>query len=239
MTKAKSKPAKVAAILTKRHDGLSLANVDTDSITVEEFDYESFEVILPAVTLAILKTHDYDHEVIAEETTQAEWDALDEDERDRYVREFQGTLGYDQWRDGFNPIMLYYWPVALPHGANTGVIVDLFERLSIACSLLEIHDDTALRETVGEGYAIVLTGGGMNLCDHLVAAYLACGNVPPTRLLTGLTGVISERMLARIEPRLKQAFASAEGWMQNELSRIKRNKAALFGSKREGVNAHA
>lgn len=103
---------------------------------------------------------------------------FEEDELEDEVERFQQSDAYFEWKDGFEPVMNYYWPVDLAYGVSPSAAAERIEQYGGATSLVYI-------ESVNT-YAIVLTGGGMDLSWDICAAYICCGCIPPSRLLLGL-----------------------------------------------------
>lgn len=223
MTKAKSaKP-----ILRAPRNGLGHGNTNAKAVMVDEFDWEAFEIIYPPLTLDAIKQYDYKHEVIAAETTQADFDALDEEERERYFEAFRDTDGFSEMEDAFRPIMLYFWPLFM-HGRDPVKVAELIDEFAPAVSLVELSDRRDLKNAVGEDYALCLSGGGMNLSDHLALAYICAGAIPPLELLTGLSGVMSEDRLARCKGALDAAYKAAKASLKNDIDRLTRERKTLF-----------
>lgn len=120
----------------------------------------------------------------------ADPDARVDDSSDLFDAFWQSD-GADEWRDSFDPMMNYGWPVYLGYEPDVRAIATKIDQMGIACSLIEISGG-AYGETT---YEIALTGGGMNLADHLFAAYLACEQVPPIALLENMGGCLPSSLL--------------------------------------------
>lgn len=195
------------ATIQRPRFGLSLQWLDADARQVDWQDVygenaDGYELQLPAPTYGDWSENAScapDHvERIAKRSPRRKLSDADRDA-------FEQTDAYYQWRDGFEPMMNYAWPVSLAYGHNLQSAVDAMSEHASACVLIELSED-ARAALFGDGsdapeYVIALTGGGMNLSDHIAAAYLACGCVPPSRILSGLAGVISPEKARRLPLR--------------------------------------
>lgn len=205
---------------------LGFGNTDQKAVTVDDFDYEGFEIVLPPVTFDIIKQYDFDHEILESSQDEKFWNALPLNERDALIDEFTDSTGWHEWRDSFNPMMLYYWPLFL-HGSSAEHVAELMDEFAPNCSLLRIEGDS-LRQTVGEDYAIVLTGGGMDLSDNLAAAYLCAGSVPPIELLKGLSNTVRGGKVKTLGPPLRVAYRQAKAALRSDIERLDRESKAVF-----------
>ncbi|UTC28493.1 hypothetical protein GURKE_04910 [Brevundimonas phage vB_BpoS-Gurke] len=125
------------------------------------------------------------------------------------IEAFEQTDGYDEWRDSFDPMMNYAWPVDLRY-TSSDELYDIAQRLNtwgLAIVLIERSDDPYEETT----YEFALTGGGMDMSDHIAGAYLAAGQVPPLRILEGLSGCFPSGLVPRLP--LDQALARAHQWL--------------------------
>ena len=141
-------------------------------------------------------------------------DAQVEDEDLR--EEFGQSDGGDEWRDSFDPVMNFGWAVDLRYTDSDELkaIAGRFEAWGLACSLIEISGGDYGEET----YEIALTGGGMNLSDHLAAAYIACGHVPPIRLLDNLSGSFPSSLVPRLP--MPEVIERAADWLRAKADRM-------------------
>jgi len=188
--------------------GLSIRHLDSDSRHVDWSDLrdeceDGYSVILPSPTYGDWQDRDSNPPAhINRRSARAVMNDADSEA-------FQETQAYDEWRDSFEPMMNYAWPVTLAYGVSVDDAVALIEQHGGACSLIELGEEAGERLYGDDApeYVIALTGGGMNLSDHIAAAYLACGCVPPERILSGLAGVISPEKARRLP--LQTAYREA------------------------------
>ncbi len=136
----------------------------------------------------------------------------DEDLREEF---WQSDAG-DEWRNSFDPMMNFGWPGDLRYTDSDELkaIAGRFEEWGLACSLIEVSPGDDEEET----YEIALTGGGMNLADHLAAAYIACGQVPPIRLLDNLSGSFPSSLVKRLP--MVEVIERAADWLRAKASRM-------------------
>lgn len=218
--------------------GFSLQFVDAAARHVDWSDYcegDDFTLILPPPTCADVRDNapDLAAEWWPGDDAPADgWDSpLCDSERD----EFEESDGFAEWLDGFAPMMNYAWPVAMAYnGPDAETAAALIEKLAGACVLIELGEDMATRlygdDNDAPDYVIALTGGGMDLSDHIAAAYLACGCVPPWRLLTGLSGVFYADSVAKARALpLRQAYADAADAFRSRADRLLQECGRIFG----------
>jgi len=188
--------------------GLSVRHLDSEARNIDwgdvrgEYD-DGYSVILPDPTYGDWQERDSNPPArIARRSARS---VMNDDDR----AEFEQTEAHDEWRDSFEPMMNYAWPVSLAYGVGLKEAVALIERHAGACSVIELSDEAGERLYGDDApdYIIALTGGGMNLSDHIAAAYLAFGCIPPERVLSGLAGVISKEKARRIP--LQAAYREA------------------------------
>lgn len=197
-------------------------------------DCEGWRVILPPITPDIVDEY--------APATLAYWiEENGEPERggeapDGLREEFEGTQEFDEWRASFDPVMSYVWPVSLSYGhAGTEEAARLISEFAPACSLIEFSEEMGAL-IWGDGsdapeYGIALSGGGMDLSDELALAYMACGCVPPYRLLSGLhqIGESAREALERSGAPIRQAYAKAASHARHKADNLDREAARLFG----------
>jgi len=125
---------------------------------------------------------------------------------------FEGDDNYHEWRDGFHPAMNYVWPLDSVENARHSEqgLADMVARAG-CCVLVQIGDE----------YGIALTGGGMDLSDHIVRAYVNCGYMPPLCLIENAYawGKLTDTERANVASRAK-SFLSAQ------IGRIDQNATA-------------
>lgn len=217
---------------------LSLANMDQESRPVDWSAHEDsdpsesygvplvyerdYEIMLPTPTFGIVSDYAAD---LLNKRQQATADKnpsrpLPDDLRD----EFEQSDGYHEWKQTFDPMMNFVWPVCLGYEVGAQEAADLIEEFASACVLVSFTDS----DKIGEEYGIALTGGGMNLADHLAIAYLCCGSVPPQRLLSQLPGVIDSYKLETCGAPLRKAYAAAAKFYKRRADEMKRDAARVF-----------
>lgn len=188
-----------------------------EEYTREDWDTDSDDERAEMVVAYLKDINEYDTRKRAY-YENAGWDAVDD--YDEILDEYRQTRNYDEWADGFFPMMNAYWPVDLPYGADEEEIATKIDKLAGCASLVEID---------GIGYAIVMPGGGMDLSWDLAAAYLCCGVIPPVRLLEGLPIFGSDvPMNKELRPLLAVAFDKAIGWAERKAARLREEKAKWF-----------
>lgn len=213
--------------------GFSLQWIDATARQVDWSEFredEGYMPILPRPTRGDVCEHAGD---LARELwgdiSSADWRIpLDDDEADA----FEADDGWHEWRDGFEPMMNYAWPVSLAYdGPDPETAATLIEAHGGACVLIEFNEEARARlfgeDTDAPEYAIALTGGGMDLSDHIAAAYLACGCVPPSRILSGLSGVIDPGKAARLP--LREAYERAADHLEFRAQRMRTECARVHG----------
>lgn len=218
--------------------GLSLQFVTAESAWVNWSDLyqdgDEYDVALPHPTYGDVQQYapDLFEEWETAAAEQDDCDALSEhlnDElSDPHAAEWQQRDGYDEWTDSYQPAMNYAWPVSLAYGGPS---------LEEAAALIDRHAGACTLVSFGEGnnpfgpefasdtpeYGIALTGGGMDLSDHLAVAYLCCGCVPPERILSGLDNFSGPNESGRLTGNAElicQAFNSARDYLMNRADRL-------------------
>ena len=124
----------------------------------------------------------------------------DADEARAYAaRTFKESDAYEEWARGFLPAMAVLWPCAMT--VTPAKAAEAFRREGLACTPVkgQVHGI--------EVSGIALTGGGMDLSDHIAAAYCLCGQVPPVTVLESALRIRSPRM----EQELLEAAEIAGG----------------------------
>lgn len=102
----------------------------------------------------------------------------DEEALEEAKERFKQSDAFYCWMDGFEPAMNYYWPVELAHDVGPEEAAENIDKFAGSTALVWIKS--------ADTYAIVLTGGGMDLSWDIAAAYVCCGCIPPSRLLMNL-----------------------------------------------------
>jgi len=219
--------------LTAPPHGLSLQFVTAEAMHVDWRELyqngDEYDVALPPVTYADVAERAPDlmeewNRVAVEETGSDYDPAAELDEE--HLDEFRQTQGYDEWADQYQPAMNYAWPVSLAYGGPSAEeaarLIDLYAG---ACTLISFADGSNPfgEDSDAPEYAIALTGGGMDLSDHIAVAYLCCGCVPPERILSGLdnfTGCNRSGKLSAAADLLRDAYARAAEYFRNRASRL-------------------
>ena len=203
---------------------LSLASITNDAVERDWRDlYDSdsgepgWQAILPVVRRSDIEDRasdlwaDFPKE---KALYDVDGDAQVEDEDLR--EEFWQSDAGDEWRDSFDPMMNFGWPVELRYvdSDELKAIAGRFEEWNLACTLIEISGGDDGEET----YEIALTGGGMNLSDHIAAAYIACGHVPPIRLLDNLSGSFPSSLIPHLP--MPEVIERAADWLRSKADRM-------------------
>lgn len=206
---------------------------------------ERYEIVLPPVTLdavrergddvfqAFYERNADDHEARDGQGIELFIQRLKEDEDlfEELVDEFRETDSYEEWRDGFEPMMNFYWPVTLAYGVTAEKAAGLMDEFASVCTLVKME------ESDDDEYGIALSGGGMNLSDKLAVAYLCCGSIPPARLLRSLNGVIDRSYLDVVGEALAMAYKEAADWLRREATILDTEAAAVFARTKESEPA--
>jgi hypothetical protein len=169
---------------------LSPTHVGTTSITLDSavFDAltspENDNVVYPEPTLSVLENYG-----VAPDDLRKSGDAdvpEDEDEALEYAIDLfkDDDSTYYEWKDTNQPMMMFIWPV--DHVSNPKALANLIEEEGLAVVYV---DGTARLDLADGGTAeiehqgFMLTGGGMNLSDHLAMAYILAEYIPPDAIL--------------------------------------------------------
>jgi len=231
---------------------LSVANIGSESRDLpERFDRDSeenYEIILPSITLAHIRERgedifldfyndrsEGDEQPLSEDSSERDRAierfitrlAADEDLFNELVDLFRESDAYGEWRDSYEPIMNFYWPVSPAYRVESQAAADLIDEHAAVCTLVRFGEDD---------FGLALSGGGMDLSDKIAGAYLCCGVVPPVTLLTGLRGVIDASYLAEIDEGLRLAYDRAAEYLSNQVERLGEVAGQLF-EEREAVDA--
>lgn len=209
---------------------LSLASIGVRPIDVEGFheadlggEGQAIELVLPEITFEVAREalDDYHGEGDPRFVRGPEEDA-DEYEA-RIIQAFEEDADVsDQWRDGFFPMMNVMWPVHLAYGVDARDAAARISALAGATALVDYGGDYE------EHLAIVLTGGGMDLSDHLARAYLCCGCVPPLELLENSEVTRFAKASADWRPIFAEAMERADGWLAARRERIASHRAEII-----------
>lgn len=190
-------------------------------------DCEGFDVILPRLTLGDVYERAEDIMTAAQvHTAKRRPYTL---ASDTLADKFGESDGYSDWRDSFEPVMNFVWPVILPYGMDPQDVASRIDRFAGAVSLIYFGEHSAF---CGEEYGLALTGGGQDLSDHLAIAYLCAHQIPPVSLLQGLAGVgMSEHKLASVGAALKIAYRKSAEGLRYRAKRLDVERARVFAPK--------
>lgn len=116
---------------------------------------------------------------IQEALAEAKADFFDPDDEDSplfdAIEQFKDSQEFYEWKDRYEPMMNFIWPVDLGYGVEPEEAAALIDQFAGSTTLVYIQDlDT---------HAIALSGGGMDLSWDIATAYLCCGCLPPVSLL--------------------------------------------------------
>lgn len=130
---------------------------------------------------------------------------------------------FEEWRQGFEPMMSFVWPVMVKDydGATPEGVADLLAIHARAVTLIHFGDNSP---HCPEPYGFALSGGGMDLSDHLVAAYLVAGHVPPLDLLLSVRRNLSAARAAEL--RLIGVYKRAKEFLNMRVTDLAREIAA-------------
>lgn len=192
---------------------LSVVHIGAEARTLNErFDSdgrELYEIALPQPDYQAVDDHASDLIEAACTTAGVEsWDELQPDQQEAVLIQFADSDGYTEWASGFDPMMSFYWPVTPAYKIDLDKAVALMARFAPATTLIEFVNEDDGR------YGIGLNGGGMDLTDHIVIAYLALGCIPPQALLSRVLGVISDRSLVEVGDALLDAHMQAVKYLR-------------------------
>lgn len=216
--------------------GLSLQFVTADSTHVDwgnlgerSRDGIGFRVILPRPTYAAIADHAAD---LLDQWREDDADSVPEDTGETITNDqlddFQASDGYGDWEQSFEPMMNFAWPVSFAYGMqDQEAVASLMDMHAGNTTLIEFNDESNPFgdefDSDAPEYAIALTGGGMDMSDHIAVAYLCCGCVPPERILSGLdgfTGPARSGSLAANADLLAEAYAKAVDFFRHRADRL-------------------
>lgn len=210
--------------LTTPENGLSLQFVTATATevdwTVGDDIFDGYEIVLPTPTYG--EVAELDSDLFLVNPAARDWPLTDDD-----LDTFRNADSFHDYQARAEPMMSYAWPVALAYGLDDEqAVADLIARYAPNCTLVRFpgglggDDDATL--------AIALNGGGMDLSDNIVAAYLCCGCVPPESLLSRQAGVMSAQKRDSLGPILLQAYSRAGEWLEARKAGLAREVDKLF-----------
>ena len=154
---------------------LGLSTFFTESYLVSDSEFEKIRgideemIVYPEVTMEVLEQYDA--------APQPDED-LDEDADDLFEvakERFEDSDAFYEWKDGFVPVSMYLHPCDPFCGDQ-----ELANRLNdLGVAVTYVNGSGS-----GSSYqGFMLTGGGMDLSDHLAMAYVSADCMPPQHLL--------------------------------------------------------
>lgn len=169
--------------LSPNHIGTTSITLDSalfDALTSPETD----AVVHPEPRLSDLEQYD-----MAPDDLRAEGLDVPEDEDDALdfaLDHFKQQDVYYEWKDTHQPMMMYIWPV--DYVDDESKLAQLLADEDLACVYVDgtakLRVEDSRYDTVEVEYkGFMLTGGGMNLADHLAMAYILADYIPPAALL--------------------------------------------------------
>ena len=193
-----------------------------------------YQTVLPAVTLADVDQRAADlFEDFPEEAARLKTDPGAE-ASEELADAFLQSDGYDEFRDSFDPMMNFGWPVFMGMDVDPREAAARMREFAPSCVLIELQDQEI---DVSDSYEIALTGGGMNLADHLFAAYLCCGQVPPLKLLEDLSGCLPSYILPRLP--VVEVYERAAEVMARKMAELDRQCGRIVNSAAEEARKEA
>jgi hypothetical protein len=235
--------------LTSPRHGFSLRFVTADAVWIDWRELyqngDEYEVLTPPATYATVK--EYAPDLFAEWQRIAAQDEVDSPELGSeldsdHADEWQQSDAFEEWRDSYYPVMNYAWPVSMSYGGPSAEeAAALIDRFAGACTLVEFGEGhnpfgPEFASDTPE-FAIALTGGGMDLSDHLAVAYLCCGCVPPERLLNGLDQFSGPSANGRLEENkglLAEAYSRAAEYFRSRAERLERTGVKVCAPQLQG-----
>lgn len=217
-----------ATSLGYAHVSTQAQDIDWEDARGEDLD--GCEVQLPPITYAVIESHAADL-LTPEQARRVEgWSARavafgNTEVSEDLAEAFQESESYYEWKDGFEPMMNFVWPVMIRYGASAERLAGLLEEFAPTVSLVYFGNDST---HCAEEYGFALSGGGMNLSDQLAIAYLCAGHVPPSGLLEQLPGVIEKSKRDQVAGPLRAAYRQAAEWHKTQAKRVLERRASLF-----------
>lgn len=219
---------------------LGFGSLDAQSVPIDWQDafgerqgLEGCEVILPTLTLGDVAERAPDLLTAAQARAAAK--TPDKPAPETLAEAFNDSDARYEWQDSFHPMMNYVYPVFIfdsDGSPSAQLIADRLEQFAPACSLIHFGEHS---DFCPETYGFALTGGGMDLSDHIAAAYLCADQVPPTWILQRLANAgMSERKLARIGASLRAAYRMAARAIKDRARDLEQESARIFKQPTKG-----
>ncbi len=207
---------------------LNYGNTDARAVDVDWAEsFDDYEIIVPAVTFDAI--NDYAPQML-NGMTRRTFDRSPA-KRAAIVKAFEESDIWHEWVDSFRPMMNYAWPLFMG-GRDPAAVATLIDEFAPCCALIEVQHGN-LRDRIGEDYAIALTGGGMDLSDHLVLAYICAEAVPPLTLLRDLARTLRDGGKPGVKPALREAYRLAIAGLQSDINHLKRERSRISGRSKE------
>lgn len=178
----------------------------------QRFDWGSVDNLGDLVTVPELSIEDLEQlSMTPDDLRESGHDVpMADDEALRYASDaFRQTVGYEEWAAGFLPQMAVLWPCQM--AVRPEAAVEAIRREGLACTLVKGQINGT------EVSGIALTGGGMDLSDHIAAAYMLCGQLPPVTVIESALRIGSPKM----EMELVEAAALAADLLDASSSSIR------------------
>lgn len=166
--------------------------IDNAFASPQRFDWSEIGnlrdlVVIPEVSLSDLQAYSFSPDELRDAGH-----GVPDDEGEAFayaLSAFQSSEEAEDWNNGFIPVMSVLWPCSF---ASPEQAAAAFRREMLACTVIrgEAHG--------AEISGIALTGGGMDLSDHLAAAYILCGQVPPVSVMEAALRKPAPRMEAEL-----------------------------------------
>lgn len=205
-------------------DTLYGGSVDIDWSTLRE-NPDSYDIHLPPITADILDNHMSEWR---EQFPESDYD----DEADRLeaaAAEFTASDGWYEWRDDFEPMMNYAYPIDLRYGADREECAANIDALAGCMSLV----------TIGDQDYLALSGGGMDLSWNICAAFIACGCVPPLKYLRNLpaysnNGPYRSNLRPEFAALVVACLPAAAECLRHAADRLEKDAAGLVRESTDG-----
>lgn len=104
------------------------------------------------------------------------------------INRFKTSPGYKEWQKKFIPTMTVFWPCVPSEDVQE--LANSLHSLGLNCVYIsgQVGEITTI-----SGFA--LTKGGMDLSDHLAAAYICAGHIPPLPIVERALSSKKEKIL--------------------------------------------
>lgn len=147
---------------------------------------EANSVVYPEPRLSDLEEYDMGPDALRAEGLDVPED--EDDAVDFAIEHFKEQDVYYEWKDSHQPMMMCIWPV--DHVSDQQALAQALADEDLAVvyvdgtgTTLRLDDDSKYDTLDMDLQGFMLTGGGMNLADHLAMAYILADYIPPAALL--------------------------------------------------------